>query len=104
LRPFETCSSLVRYARAKALEVVGPYGLPVSGGGATPAMAASTGTAGAAASGPAIGNQQAPAASAGTVSRSAFSQTNVQEAGVDEPDLVKTDGRRMFAVERGRLW
>jgi len=27
-----------------------------------------------------------------------FSGTNVQEAGVDEPDIVKTDGRRIFAV------
>src|SRR5438309_593986 len=70
----------------------------------TPRGAAGPATAGAAASGPAIGNQRAPAASAGTASRSDFSQTNVQEAGVDEPDLVKTDGRRMFAVERGRLW
>ena len=27
-----------------------------------------------------------------------FSGTNVQELGVDEPDIVKTDGRRIFAV------
>lgn len=27
-----------------------------------------------------------------------FSTTNVQEAGIDEPDLVKTDGRRLFVV------
>ncbi len=27
-----------------------------------------------------------------------FSGTNVQELGVDEPDVIKTDGRRIFAV------
>lgn len=33
-----------------------------------------------------------------------FSATNIQEAGVDEPDIVKTDGRRILAVGDGRLW
>jgi hypothetical protein len=32
-----------------------------------------------------------------------FSDTNVQEAGVDEPDSVKTDGRRIFAIAGGKL-
>ena len=32
-----------------------------------------------------------------------FSQTNVQEAGVDEPDIVKTDGRTVFAIAGGKL-
>jgi uncharacterized secreted protein with C-terminal beta-propeller domain len=31
------------------------------------------------------------------------SQTNVQEAGVDEPDTVKTDGKTIFAIANGRL-
>ena len=31
------------------------------------------------------------------------SQTNVQEAGVDEPDTVKTDGRTIFALANGML-
>ncbi|MEV0681775.1 beta-propeller domain-containing protein [Actinosynnema sp. NPDC050436] len=31
------------------------------------------------------------------------STTNVQEAGVDEPDLVKTDGRRIVTVVDGKL-
>ena len=33
-----------------------------------------------------------------------FSATNIQEVGVDEPDIVKTDGRRILAVGGGRLW
>ena len=31
------------------------------------------------------------------------SQTNVQEAGVDEPDTVKSDGRTIFAIANGTL-
>lgn len=31
------------------------------------------------------------------------SNTNVQVAGVDEPDLVETDGRRLFTISEGRL-
>ena len=32
-----------------------------------------------------------------------FSGTNVQEEGVDEPDLVKTDGKTLFALGNGSL-
>ncbi|MCA9720020.1 MAG: beta-propeller domain-containing protein, partial [Myxococcales bacterium] len=32
-----------------------------------------------------------------------FSDTNVQEAGVDEPDLVKTDGAKIMALAKGSL-
>ncbi|MDO8210668.1 beta-propeller domain-containing protein [Conexibacter sp. CPCC 206217] len=32
-----------------------------------------------------------------------FSSTNVQEDGVDEPDTVKTDGRRIFTIARGKF-
>lgn len=32
-----------------------------------------------------------------------FSGTNVQEAGVDEPDFVKTDGRYLYALRNGHL-
>ena len=32
-----------------------------------------------------------------------YSTTNIQEAGVDEPDIVKTDGRRLVALAGGHL-
>lgn len=32
-----------------------------------------------------------------------YSQTNVQVAGVDEPDIVKTDGAYLYLVENGRI-
>ena len=33
-----------------------------------------------------------------------YSTTNVQEAGVDEPDIVKTDGTRILAMAQGVLY
>lgn len=33
-----------------------------------------------------------------------FSGTNVQELGIDEPDLLKTDGKRLFVVVGAELW
>jgi len=33
-----------------------------------------------------------------------YSETNVQEEGVDEPDLVKTDGTHIYVVESGHLF
>lgn len=51
----------------------------------------------------------APLAAAGLAQDAAaaagedFSPTNVQEAGIDEPDLVKTDGRRLFVVAGSEL-
>jgi uncharacterized secreted protein with C-terminal beta-propeller domain len=45
--------------------------------------------------------EQAPAA--GGEAPDDTSQTNVQETGVDEPDMVKTDGRTLFALANGTL-
>jgi hypothetical protein len=42
-------------------------------------------------------------AASGGGSGSSFSTTNVQEAGIDEPDIVKTDGERVFAIAGGKL-
>ena len=82
LRAFDGCPSFLSYARQHALPLVGPYGI---GGGvlgigvAVPPNAARDAIAG---------------AKAGTEPE--FSGTNVQEEGVDEPDLVKTNGRTLF--------
>ena len=46
-----------------------------------------------------------PGASAGAKEATpSFSSTNVQEAGIDEPDIVKTDGKRVFAIADGKLY
>lgn len=40
----------------------------------------------------------APQASSGGEAGATFSGTNVQEAGIDEPDVVKTDGKLMYVL------
>jgi uncharacterized secreted protein with C-terminal beta-propeller domain len=45
-----------------------------------------------------------PAATAAAPATPQHSTTTVHEAGVDEPDLVKTDGRRVVTVSRGVLY
>jgi uncharacterized secreted protein with C-terminal beta-propeller domain len=87
LVPFHSCGELLGYARTQAGRLVGPYGL---GGG----IAVKGGPL------PAATATQAGAAPQQGVD---YSGTNVQEQGVDEPDLVKTDGETLFAVADGRL-
>ena len=54
-------------------------------------------------SGPGMGVPMLAPAADGTAAPPEHSTTNVQEAGVDEPDIVKTDGLRLFAIADGKL-
>ena len=90
LRTFGSCDDILNYYIENALELVGPYGL---GGGIGPVwrdgdMMVETAAA------------EADTAAASTSSQSApsFTGTNVQVAGVDEADLVKTDGRYIYSL------
>lgn len=104
LRPFGTCTSFLATVKAKALEVVGPWGLPGVGPAGGIAVAAEGRAEGAVAAPPssaaAVAAEPGDAGDAG----GAFSGTNVQEPGIDEPDTIETDGRTIFAVARGALW
>ncbi|HVE45482.1 MAG TPA: beta-propeller domain-containing protein [Acidimicrobiales bacterium] len=107
LTPFAACGDLQEYLRTEAAKLVGPYGL---GGGArdvgfpmplaTTDDARSTAAAGSAAQESSVG---APPPTEAPKAGVDYSGTNVQEAGVDEPDLVKTDGRRLVTMAGGRL-
>jgi len=104
LQPFDGCDDLLRYFTDAAADMVGPWGLGGSAGGDMVVME----TAAAAAEDTAGGGEGDAAVPAPAQARAAdegatVSGTNVQEAGVDEPDIVKTDGRRMIAVAQGRL-
>lgn len=88
---FDSCDDALRQLRTAARAAVGPWGLGADAG-ILPYAAAER--AGAVAK-DAAGAAGAPAAG--------FSGTTVHEAGVDEPDLVKTDGRRIVTVSRGVL-
>jgi uncharacterized secreted protein with C-terminal beta-propeller domain len=100
LASFASCSSLLSHVKREALRVVTPYGLPFGGGRRV--MAAMGSVAG----GPAANTVQADAAAADAApgaSASDYSGTNVQEAGVDEPDMWKSDGRRLVTIANNRL-
>lgn len=84
---FQTCDDLLAYYVDHAIEVVGPYGLPGSNFGGPIALDgafADDAAESAGASAPAAGRD--------------FTDTNVQVQGVDEADIVKTDGFRIFTT------
>src|SRR5581483_8933411 len=106
LVPFDTCGALVSYARTQALKVVSASGLPGFHGGLSYGGVAVDQRA-AATSGPAAAGESSaapPAAAQAPVAGTDYSTTNNQEAGVDEPDTVKTDGTRVFTLAGGKLW
>jgi uncharacterized secreted protein with C-terminal beta-propeller domain len=90
---FDSCGELLGYAKSQAGRFVGPYGLAGRGviRGVAPSAAAAA--------------PESTAKDAGTnpVQGVDFSGTNVQEEGVDEPDLVKTDGKTLFTLANGDL-
>jgi uncharacterized secreted protein with C-terminal beta-propeller domain len=114
---FSNCGTFTSYMRNEGLKVVTPYGLPSIGNAfamrgdvafATAGGAAERNTAAASDS---AKSTPAPAASAPgggaqlrTTGGDEFSTTNVQEAGIDEPDVIKTDGKRIYALSNGRLF
>jgi uncharacterized secreted protein with C-terminal beta-propeller domain len=88
LRAFSSCPELLTHVKQRALPLVGAYGM-----GASP-PAAANGVA-------------APAAAGRTADAVAgvdYSTTNVQEEGVDEPDIVKTNGSNLFVVRGNALF
>ncbi len=99
LEPFDACEDLLSYVKEHALEMVGPWGL---GGGAMAVdMAGAGGDAAESAAVPQAdggGSMAAERSVAEPVEGQDYSGTNVQEAGVDEPDTVKTDGERLYLI------
>ena len=105
-----TCDAVLDRFKAEALERVGPYGLQGGGGwfpGPMPVDARGLG-----------GDDgdffleeaqvAVPETTVTTIASSSglgtdYSGTNVQVTGVDEPDIVKTDGERIYAIVEGRL-
>jgi Beta propeller domain len=93
---FDSCAGALRELTRAAAPFVGPYGLAGSGHSRPDvAVSAREDSAGA-------GAAAAPTAPT-TPTTPRHSTTNTHEAGVDEPDLVKTDGRRLVTVVGGRL-
>jgi hypothetical protein len=96
LARFTSCGGLIRYARRHASRryVNSFTGAGPRTGGPMPVAEGAPGGTAPPANQPAAGGK-------GTTQDT--SGTNVQEAGVDEPDIVKTDGRWIFALAQGKL-
>ena len=101
LAPFGDCDSLLDYLHAEYSARVGPWGF--DRGGWIEPMPLMQIEAVAAADVAMSHEAGAPAATSPLVEGADFSGTNVQEAGVDEADIVKTDGERIVALSSGRL-
>lgn len=92
LRQFDECDAVLSYVQEHAAQAVGPWGLGGDfgfGGEVLEAEAAADDSAG-----------------AGAVSAQPgvdYSTSNVQEAGIDEPHVLKTDGRRMVVASENRV-
>ncbi len=125
LSGFDDCDNLLDHLRSEAADRVGPYGFNDGGwyGGPVPFLedeVAQTqddsvdvaeadfeagddgGDAGAA---PTAGRFEEVSGDldTGAVEGVDFSGTNVQEVGVDEADIIKTDGERIFVVANNEL-
>lgn len=89
LAQFDACDAFLDHVISHAVDLVGPYGL-AGGPGFWPAMER-------------MDAVEEAAAAGGDDSSAGFSETNVQVEGVDEPDMVKTDGERIVLIAEGSL-
>jgi hypothetical protein len=107
----DSCDALLERLRAEGSERVGPYGfdqgfhaIAVDEMAVEAATADEAGAADGATSAPAAGEADTSFRAGGDGGGDgSFSGTNNQEAGVDEADLVKTDGRRLVVASGNRL-
>ena len=102
LASFDSCDDVLAHVRDAAGRMVTAWGLEGTARMHGDAVLADEQAVAAPASGEATagGGRGGDPGSADALQHSG---TNVQEAGVDEPDLVKTDGRVLLAVAQGRV-
>ena len=99
---FGTCDALVGYAKS---HLASTHGLPEPPIEALNTTTIATGAPSARGSvTPSVSSAASSSADGGSGSSGpTVSTTNNQEAGVDEPDIVKTDGSTIFAIAQGKL-
>ena len=105
LQPIESCDDLSGWLRDEVAPRVTEYGLASGGAYAIDLQeeAASGAEMRAAPEAMAAADSATPAAPPAPSADGTYSGTNVQVAGVDEPDIVKTDGERILAIAGGKL-
>lgn len=112
LQPFDACEEFLADVKAQSREVVGAYGLGYGyavgdGGFFMPDLLGGVARRGEALAASGLDQDDsrggiAPPAAA-PVAGQDFSETNVQEKGIDEPDIVKTNGRLILVASQGEL-
>ncbi|HWL45495.1 MAG TPA: beta-propeller domain-containing protein [Ilumatobacter sp.] len=101
LAPFADCAEFLAHIHAEAADRVGPYGLD-GHGGYWPLDDVDFAMEAAATDAPAA--TMAASMPDGESGAGSYTGTNVQEAGIDEADLIKTDGERIVAIADGTLY
>ena len=92
---FETCDAFLNHVKRVATEQVGPWGFESEGWFVASTVTAATTTA---------ASRQDSVGASMLRPGVDYSATNVQELDVDEPDIVKTDGKRILALTGGILY
>ena len=100
---FSSCRSLLRHVKREALRVVTPYGFPAMGNAVALQAVARADSATVGTPGSGGGTTTGAGVEASSTGAEGYSGTNNQEEGVDEPDIVKTDGRRLIDIENNVL-
>lgn len=100
---FDDCDELLAYVRTNANQRIDEYG-NLWGYGYGDGWGEEGGEATTAAGEESGGEPNESAGEGGEDGGKEYSGTNVQEAGVDEPDVIKTDGDRILALARGVLY
>jgi uncharacterized secreted protein with C-terminal beta-propeller domain len=98
LRPFKTCDTVLEYFKDQAPE----YLIERAGGGDVTTTTDQAGPPVRTRTAPQQGRAADSSGAAESADTPEHSKTNVQEAGIDEPDIVKTDGKRIVAVAQAR--
>src|ERR1700754_2963611 len=102
LTSFDACADVLDHLKAEGRDRMGPYGFGTGNDMlySSPGFAVEDSTE-ALASAPQAGDSAG--GSDGSAARQPHSTTNVQEAGVDEPDIAKTDGQVLVSTAGGDL-
>lgn len=103
LAPFASCDALLDHLQTEALKRVTPWGLPGNSGPHPPRPIMFDEMAVEDAAPPRMLQRDGAIAAEAPQEGVDYSGTNVQEAGADEPDILKTDGRMLVTVVEGDI-
>ncbi|MDX2342720.1 MAG: beta-propeller domain-containing protein [Acidimicrobiia bacterium] len=104
LQPFDACEDFLDYVKGHAVDMVGPWGFDYGNYGPVFRDFALGGEVFATDDAVAAPTETTAAAGNSLQQGVDFSGTNIQELGVDEPDIIKTDGKRIVVTSGNELY